>query len=169
VKRSLIARRQILEGITHPQEGVIPSAIMLPNPRRLQCVGRQLSRGISPVGQAVHRAIGAWTTRIGLDQLRSPMALWRQFFVYIISSRSKALYIGVTNNLERRVQEHKSGVTPGFAARYHIASLIYFEEFQDVRDAIAREKQLKAWRREKKVKLIETMNPEWRDLAETPK
>lgn len=93
------------------------------------------------------------------------MPLRRQFFVYIIASRSKAIYIGVTNNLERRIQEHKSALTSGFAARYHIVRLIYFEEFQDVRDAIAREKQLKAWRREKKINLIEAMNPEWLDLA----
>ncbi|HVA81132.1 MAG TPA: GIY-YIG nuclease family protein [Candidatus Binataceae bacterium] len=97
------------------------------------------------------------------------MTARRQFFVYIIASRTRALYIGVTNNLERRAQEHKSGMMPGFAARYHIVRLIYFEEFHDVRDAIAREKQLKAWRREKKVKLIEAMNPEWLDLAESLK
>ena len=98
-----------------------------------------------------------------------PVAMARRglYFVYIVASRTKALYIGVTNNLERRAQENKSGLTPGFAARYRIVRLVYFEEFHDVRDAIAREKQIKAWRREKKVTLIEAMNPDWIDLAET--
>ncbi|MGH7779448.1 MAG: GIY-YIG nuclease family protein [Candidatus Binataceae bacterium] len=97
--------------------------------------------------------------------MTATMARPRQYFVYIIASRTKALYIGVTNDLERRIQEHKSGAIAGFTARYRINRLIYFEEFQDVRDAIAREKQLKAWRREKKVKLIEAANPKWLDLT----
>ena len=71
----------------------------------------------------------------------------------------------MTNNLSRRVAEHRDGATGGFTRKYRINQLVYFEEFRDVRDAIAREKQIKAWRREKKIALIEGMNPHWDDLA----
>jgi len=86
--------------------------------------------------------------------------------LYIATNLSRTLYIGVTNDLERRVWEHKQKVGSGFAARYNVTQLAYYEEFVDIRDAIAREKQLKRWRREKKVWLIERENPEWRDLSE---
>ena len=88
-----------------------------------------------------------------------------QYFVYIMASRSRALYVGVTNNLSRRVGEHKEGLIPGFTQRYKINRLVYYESTPDVRAAIAREKQIKRWRREKKVNLIESLNPEWNDLA----
>ena len=80
------------------------------------------------------------------------------------SDNGNAIYIGVTNNLERRVWEHKSGVIDGFTKRYQCHKLLYFEEYGDVRDAIAREKQLKRWSRNKKETLIQSMNPERRDL-----
>ena len=86
--------------------------------------------------------------------------------LYIATNKSRTLYIGVTNDLERRMWEHKQGIGSGFAARYHITRLVCYEEFVDIRDAIAREKQLKRRRREKKVWLIERENPEWRDLSE---
>ena len=88
------------------------------------------------------------------------------YFVYILASRTKRLYIGVTNDLERRVWEHKTGMLEGFTKRYNIHRLVYCEDYESIRDAIAREKQLKAWRREKKVYLIESLNPEWDDMAE---
>jgi putative endonuclease len=71
--------------------------------------------------------------------------------VYILASRSRNLYIGVTNDLQRRVAEHRQGLVPGFTTRYRIFRLVHFEEFADIRDAIAREKEIKAWRREKKL------------------
>jgi putative endonuclease len=90
----------------------------------------------------------------------------RTYRVYILASRSRNLYIGVTGNLQRRMTEHRREFVPGFTARYRIFRLVHFEEFRDVRCAIAREKEIKAWRREKKVWLIERHNPTWEDLAE---
>jgi len=89
----------------------------------------------------------------------------RVSYVYIMANRARTLYIGVTNDIARRVNEHKSKLNPGFTARYNIMKLVYVESFSDIRDAIAREKQLKGWRRNKKVSLIESTNPEWVDLA----
>ena len=89
----------------------------------------------------------------------------RTCYVYIMASRSRALYTGVTNDLARRVDEHKRGLWPGFTSRYHVTRLVYFEEFVDVRDAIAREKQIKGWVRARKIELIERRNPSWGDLA----
>ncbi len=89
----------------------------------------------------------------------------RTYYVYILASKSCVLYVGVTNNLERRLFEHRQKLAPGFTAKYNVTRLVYFETFENVRDAIAREKQLKPWRREKKIALIEAMNPEWRDLS----
>jgi putative endonuclease len=87
--------------------------------------------------------------------------------VYIMTNRHRTvLYTGVTSDLDRRVLQHKAGVHPaGFTRRYNIDRLVYYELANDIRSAIAREKQIKRWRREKKVMLIESMNPEWRDLA----
>lgn len=87
-------------------------------------------------------------------------------YVYIASSQSRTLYVGVTNDLQRRMWEHKEGVGSGFTTRYHITRLVHYEAFADIRDAIAREKQIKRWRREKKVRLIEEENPGWVDLSE---
>ncbi len=89
------------------------------------------------------------------------------YYVYIMASRSLTLYVGVTGQLSGRVLEHKLHRYPdGFTARYKIERLVYFEVFGEVANAIAREKQLKSWRREKKIALIKTMNPAWSDLAE---
>ena len=82
------------------------------------------------------------------------------------SEYGKAVYIGVTNDLQRRVCEHKSDLIEGFTKRYRCHRLLYYEKFTDIRKAIAREKQLKAWRREKKERLITTMNAERQDLAD---
>ena len=89
----------------------------------------------------------------------------RQYYVYLMASRTKRLYIGVTNNLERRVQEHKSGLST-FTSKYRIDRLVYYEDTGDVWAAIEREKQLKGWRRDRKVALIEASNAEWDDLSE---
>ena len=89
----------------------------------------------------------------------------KHYYVYIMSNRSRTLYTGVTNNLERRVSEHKLKLVQGFTTRYQIQQLVYCEEFGDIHQAIAREKQIKGWLRKKKIALIESMNPEWKDLS----
>lgn len=89
----------------------------------------------------------------------------KRYYVYLLASWSRSLYVGVTNNLVRRVLEHKQRLADGFAKRYRIHRLVYFEAFGEVNDAIRREKQIKSWRREKKAVLIKTVNPAWRDLA----
>ena len=88
------------------------------------------------------------------------------FHVYIMASRSKNLYTGVTNDLQRRVLEHKSGTHHGFTKKYRIERLVYYEAFSYIRAAIIREKQIKAWTRAKRLALIETQNPTWKDLYE---
>ena len=90
----------------------------------------------------------------------------KTYYVYILASRSLVLYVGVTNNLKRRVWQHKQGETEGFSRRYHIDRLVCYEVFSDVHTAIAREKQIKRWRRDKKVALIVATNPGWRDLSD---
>jgi putative endonuclease len=88
------------------------------------------------------------------------------FYVYIMASWSRTLYTGVTNNLERRVLEHKLKIGSVFTKKYNINRLVYFESTPDIRAAIAREKEIKGWTRAKKIRLIESINPEWRDLSE---
>lgn len=90
----------------------------------------------------------------------------RDYYVYIMTNRSGTLYTGVTNDLERRGYEHRRKLVPGFTRKYDITRLVYYETTADVRDAIAREKQIKSWRRSKKVALIRGLNPRWKDLAE---
>lgn len=84
----------------------------------------------------------------------------------MVSSRSGTLYIGMTNDIYRRVTEHKSGEFEGFSSKYYCNRLVYYESFQFVQDAIKREKQWKRWRRSKKIALIESKNPRWADIAE---
>ena len=89
-----------------------------------------------------------------------------QYWVYIMSNKTRTvLYVGITNDLYRRYLEHKEGKIKGFTQKYNCHYLLYFEEFKDVDDAISREKEIMAWRREKKDRLIATTNPEKRDLA----
>jgi putative endonuclease len=89
----------------------------------------------------------------------------QQYYVYIMTNHSGTLYAGVTNDLKRRVYQHKQKLIPGFTAQYNITRLVFFEATTDVRAAIAREKQIKGWLRAKKVALIESGNPGWKDLA----
>jgi putative endonuclease len=89
-----------------------------------------------------------------------------KFWVYIVASQTGTLYVGMTNNIERRMREHKSGEVEGFASRYGCNRLVYWESFDEVQRAINREKQLKGWTRAKKIGLLESMNPRWADLAE---
>ena len=90
----------------------------------------------------------------------------KTFYVYIMASKSGTLYIGVTSNIKKRVWEHKNHLVTGFTDKYMIEKLLYFETIGDPASAIGREKQIKAWRREKKVALIDSMNVAWNDLSE---
>ena len=89
-----------------------------------------------------------------------------RFYVYILASgRNGTLYVGVTNNLARRVTEHKSGAVPGFTRQYGVDQLVYFEEYGSILEARDREHKMKRWRRDWKLELIEKLNPNWRDLS----
>lgn len=91
----------------------------------------------------------------------------REYYVYILTNKSnKVLYIGVTSNLQTRINQHKLKLVDGFTKKYNVNKLVYVEEFRDVNEAIAAEKKLKGWIRIKKIKLIESKNPNWSDLSE---
>ena len=94
------------------------------------------------------------------------MPVSKTYYVYIMTNQSRTLYVGLTNNIRRRVWEHKTGLIEGFTHRYNIDTLVYVESFGDVDSAIAREKQIKNWRREKKLRLINQENPDLRDLSD---
>jgi putative endonuclease len=89
-----------------------------------------------------------------------------KYWVYIVASSAGTLYIGMTDNLYVRIMQHKSGEIEGFSSKYHCNRLVYWESFDEVLKAIDREKQLKGWRRSKKIALIEFKNPRWEDLSE---
>jgi len=89
----------------------------------------------------------------------------RAYYVYIMTNNYATLYTGVTNDLQRRVWEHKQRMVPGFTKRYNITRLVYYEETNDIAAAIAREKEIKGWVRAKKAALIESVNPNWQDLS----
>ena len=90
----------------------------------------------------------------------------QRFFVYILASRSRVLYTGVTRDLCRRVGQHRLGEIPGFTRRYQITRLVFFEETPSARSAFERERQIKGWKRDKKIRVIETLNAAWEDLAD---
>ena len=87
------------------------------------------------------------------------------YYVYIPSNHLRTLCAGLTNNLERRLAEHKAKAIPGFTRRYNLIKLVYAERFANIKDAISREKQIKGWLRVKKIKLIDSVNPGWKDLS----
>ena len=89
------------------------------------------------------------------------------YWTYITASRRRTLYIGVTNDLARRIYKHRNGLTPGFTRQYNVDRLVYFEPADSPISAIAREKQIKGWVRRRKIALIEESNPNWRDLSES--
>lgn len=89
------------------------------------------------------------------------------YYVYMITNKSNSvLYTGITNDLERRVYEHKNKLIKGFTSKYNVNKLVYFDHTTDVISAITREKEIKGWKRDRKNKLVESMNPEWKDLSE---
>lgn len=91
----------------------------------------------------------------------------KNYYVYILTNwNNKVMYIGVTNNLERRIQEHKSKQIEGFTKKYNVTKLVYYDITNDVNEAIAMEKKLKGWKRDRKNSLVESINPEWKDLSE---
>jgi putative endonuclease len=91
----------------------------------------------------------------------------KTYYVYIMTNKENGtIYVGVTNNLARRTYEHKNKITKGFTSKYSLDKLVYFEETSDVESAIAREKQIKAWRRHWKLELVNKSNPDWEDLSE---
>ena len=101
-----------------------------------------------------------------LSKIPIKKGLVKTLYVYIIASRSGTLYVGVTSDIKRRVYEHKQHLIPGFTDKYNIDRLLYVEAIGDPASAINREKQIKKWRREKKVALIDSLNPGWDDLSE---
>jgi len=101
-----------------------------------------------------------------LRRQESPMQ--KYYFVYIISNKlHTVLYIGVTSNLPKRVWEHKKKLVEGFTSKYNVSKLVYYEMFQEVEKAIEREKRLKTWKREWKERIINEMNPDWKDLYQS--
>ncbi len=90
----------------------------------------------------------------------------KKYYVYLLTNwNNKVMYVGVTNDLEKRVYEHKNKIIRGFTSKYNISKLVYFEETGDVISAIEREKEIKRWRREKKNRLVNSINPDWKDLS----
>ena len=98
---------------------------------------------------------------------KSSNIMYKSYYIYIMSNKNDTtLYVGFTNDIERRIKEHKSGLTKGFTQRYNCDKLVYFETYSDVNQALDREKQIKKWRREKKDLLIKTLNPDLKDLSD---
>jgi putative endonuclease len=101
-----------------------------------------------------------------IHSYRMGVSSMNQYYVYIMASFRQTLYVGVTNDLRRRVYQHKTTADPAsFTSRYNVDRLVHFEVFTDIKDAITREKQIKRWRRSKKISLIEAENPRWKDLS----
>lgn len=101
-----------------------------------------------------------------LSETKDIIKLVKSYFVYILTTKNnRMLYIGVTNSLQRRVEEHKQKLIPGYTEKYNLNKLVYYQEFSEIVDAIAAEKKIKGWLRIKKDQLISSFNPEWKDLS----
>jgi len=140
------------------------------------CPSHEVTKGLIVIPTGVMRSIAQWRNldyarRRPLDSRSDPsynihMSADKTYYVYMMTNQSRTLYVGFTNNIRERVWQHKSGLVEGFTSRYNIDSLVYVESFSDASSGIAREKQLKRWRREKKLRLIKQENPDWRDLSD---
>jgi putative endonuclease len=117
-------------------------------------------------GPAVRAKCDEAHRRAARDALIIEHVKQQRYFVYITARRSHKFYVGVTNDIERRVRQHKDHTFEGFTSRYNIDRLVWYQIFRFIQDAIAREKQIKDWRREKKIAPIESMNRTWQDLSE---
>ena len=96
------------------------------------------------------------------------MVLFKNYYVYLLTNwNHRVMYVGVTNDLKRRLYEHKNKLVEGFSEKYNLNKLVYFEETRDVHTAITREKEIKKWRREKKNQLVNQINQKWQDLSDT--
>jgi putative endonuclease len=115
--------------------------------------------------RAAHVILNSFSGSLRRTILLEMTVTEHRYFVYLLANRGQMLYAGVTNDLFRRIWQHKNRQVPGFSSKYRIDRLVWFEETNDVRAAIAREKQIKTWRRRWKMNLIEFENPEWVDLA----
>jgi putative endonuclease len=123
---------------------------------------KEIHFSLHAVGERIQNIIQLFRQNIPVQRMMSDV---QKYFVYLLASkRNGTLYIGMTNNLRRRIAEHKEKRTPGFTQKYNVTRLVYFEEFTDPRYAIEREKVLKGWLRKKKVALIESVNPEWKEI-----
>ena len=112
------------------------------------------------------RAIGIRTKNTAPHLCRSKHLIVKTYYVYLLAGRSRVLYTGMTNDLARRIRQHRAKEVPGFTQRYNVTRLVYYETYRRPADAIAREKEIKGWRRSKKVALIEAENPTWRDWGD---
>ena len=122
--------------------------------------------GIGPIRLFLRTSFHQRKRLIVLHPIRGSVGVEMKFYyVYVLASRTRTLYIGVTSDLERRMRQHRTGSGSEHAWKYREFRLVYYEEWSDVTMAIAREKQLKGWRRSKKIRLIEEFNPEWKNLA----
>ena len=132
------------------------------------CQMKMWSRTYSSITRFGNNCIGIYHlifADVNLVEMTERISIMNQYYTYILSNKSDTtLYIGATNDIERRVAEHRSGTIPGFTQKYKCHKLVYFESFSDVEQAIAREKQLKKWSRAKKDALIDTMNKDRTDL-----
>jgi putative endonuclease len=117
-------------------------------------------------GRQTAPAFAAFSTSCTSAIAEKSYAESKNYYVYLLSNwNNKVLYIGVTNDLERRIHEHKQKLIPGFTQKYNVSKLVYYEQTSDVISAISREKELKKWRREKKNALVNGVNQEWKDLS----
>jgi putative endonuclease len=126
-------------------------------------MGPRIFQGVIPAKACPCVGRGQESRKLFLQQMYT-----KNYYVYILASkRNGTLYIGVTNNLKKRVYEHRNDLIEGFTKKYQVHRLVWYEHSQDIHGVIKREKQLKAWKRQWKMRLIEEMNPEWEDLYDT--
>jgi putative endonuclease len=119
-----------------------------------------------PVGLSGRQGCASTQTVISTEG-RNLVPREHRYFVYLLTSKdNKVMYVGVTNDIKRRLYEHKNKMVKGFTEKYNVNRLVYYEETSDVLAAMAREKEIKRWRREKKDALVVAVNPEWKDLSE---